>query len=204
MYKIRSSFTLLALVAAGATLYAQQGAPVVPGPATHAHQPGQPIPLQEPNCPYGYYSFAPYQCAPPGFYSPVWFTDGRFTGAGPWYRNTVPPVAIVVESAPAIAGPPVCQWGYYYPYTCPPYGYYGPRWFAGGVFIGIGPWYYGPRYYGGGRYYGGRYYGGRYYGGRYSGGTRSYSQRNGAANYGGRSWSGGRVAGGGMRSGRSR
>ncbi|MGA1986495.1 MAG: hypothetical protein ABSG72_09495, partial [Candidatus Sulfotelmatobacter sp.] len=42
-----------------------------------------------------------------------------------------------------VAGPPVCAYGYYsyYPYACAPYGFYGPRWFAGGVFIGAGPWY---------------------------------------------------------------
>lgn len=42
-----------------------------------------------------------------------------------------------------VAGPPVCQWGYYnyYPYACAPYGYYGPDYFVGGVFIGAGPWY---------------------------------------------------------------
>src|SRR5690348_7742588 len=40
-------------------------------------------------------------------------------------------------------GPPVCEWGYYpwYPYTCAPYGYYGPQWFYSGIFIGAGPWY---------------------------------------------------------------
>jgi hypothetical protein len=44
-----------------------------------------------------------------------------------------------------VAGPPVCAYGYYpdYPYSCAPYGYYGPSWFAGGVFIGAGPWYHG-------------------------------------------------------------
>ncbi|MGB8113291.1 MAG: hypothetical protein WCF22_05940, partial [Candidatus Sulfotelmatobacter sp.] len=26
-----------------------------------------------------------------------------------------------------------------------PYGYYGPDWFVGGVFIGAGPWFHGPR-----------------------------------------------------------
>ena len=38
---------------------------------------------------------------------------------------------------------PVCSYGYYdyYPYACAPYGYYGPSWFLGGVFIGAGPWY---------------------------------------------------------------
>jgi hypothetical protein len=41
---------------------------------------------------------------------------------------------------------PVCPYGYYdvAPYDCAPYGYYGPEWFAGGVFIGAGPWFHGP------------------------------------------------------------
>ena len=48
-----------------------------------------------------------------------------------------------VVPAPEEYGPPVCEWGYYsyYPYACAPYGYYGPQWFYGGVFIGVGPWY---------------------------------------------------------------
>jgi len=42
---------------------------------------------------------------------------------------------------------PVCPYGYfdYAPYDCAPYGYYGPDWFAGGIFIGAGPWFHGPR-----------------------------------------------------------
>jgi hypothetical protein len=46
-----------------------------------------------------------------------------------------------------IGGPaPVCPYGYfdYAPYDCAPYGYYGPDWFTGGVFIGAGPWFHGP------------------------------------------------------------
>jgi hypothetical protein len=41
---------------------------------------------------------------------------------------------------------PVCPYGYYDvpPYACAPYGYYGPEWFTGGVFIGAGPWFHGP------------------------------------------------------------
>jgi hypothetical protein len=41
---------------------------------------------------------------------------------------------------------PVCPYGYYdvAPYDCAPYGYYGPEWFVGGVFIGAGPWFHGP------------------------------------------------------------
>jgi hypothetical protein len=42
---------------------------------------------------------------------------------------------------------PVCPYGYfdYAPYDCAPYGYYGPDWFVGGLFIGAGPWFHGPR-----------------------------------------------------------
>jgi hypothetical protein len=42
---------------------------------------------------------------------------------------------------------PACPYGYYdaYPYSCAPYGYYGPEWFIGGVFVGAGPWFHGPR-----------------------------------------------------------
>jgi hypothetical protein len=42
---------------------------------------------------------------------------------------------------------PVCPYGYfdYAPYDCAPYGYYGPDWFAGGLFIGAGPWFHGHR-----------------------------------------------------------
>ena len=41
---------------------------------------------------------------------------------------------------------PECPYGYfdYPPYACAPYGYYGPEWFVGGVFIGAGPWFHGP------------------------------------------------------------
>ena len=40
---------------------------------------------------------------------------------------------------------PVCPYGYfdYAPYDCSPYGYYGPDWFSGGLFIGAGPWFHG-------------------------------------------------------------
>jgi hypothetical protein len=42
---------------------------------------------------------------------------------------------------------PICPYGYfdYAPYDCSPYGYYGPDWFNGGIFIGAGPWFHGPR-----------------------------------------------------------
>jgi hypothetical protein len=57
----------------------------------------------------------------------------------------------IPSSAPAevsisIGAAPVCPYGYYdyVPYSCAPYGYYGPEWFSGGVFIGAGPWFHGP------------------------------------------------------------
>jgi hypothetical protein len=38
-----------------------------------------------PVCPYGYFDYAPYACAPYGYYGPEWFTNGVFIGAGPWF-----------------------------------------------------------------------------------------------------------------------
>jgi hypothetical protein len=52
-------------------------------------------------------------------------------------------IGVAIGVGPAYVGPaPVCAYGYYdyYPYACAPYGYYGPGWFSGGVFIGAGPW----------------------------------------------------------------
>lgn len=40
-----------------------------------------------PVCPYGYYGYAPYQCAPYGYYGPEWFSNGIFIGAGPWHHG---------------------------------------------------------------------------------------------------------------------
>ena len=40
-----------------------------------------------PDCPYGYYDAAPYNCAPTGYYGPEWFSGGDFTGAGPWFHG---------------------------------------------------------------------------------------------------------------------
>jgi len=41
----------------------------------------------EPGCPYGYYDYAPYNCAPYGYYGPTWFANGVFIGAGPWFHG---------------------------------------------------------------------------------------------------------------------
>ena len=43
----------------------------------------------QPVCPYGYFDYAPYQCAPFGYYGPQWFTGGVFLGAGPWFHGPV-------------------------------------------------------------------------------------------------------------------
>ena len=37
-----------------------------------------------PVCPWGYYDYAPYACAPMGFYGPGYFYNGIFLGMGPW------------------------------------------------------------------------------------------------------------------------
>lgn len=61
-----------------------------------------------PVCPYGYYAFPPYNCAPYGYYGPTWFVNGVFIGAGPWFR-----------------GPRGFR-GYINHYYDPRYGYHGP------------------------------------------------------------------------------
>src|SRR6202161_1640309 len=89
---------------------------------------------------------------------------------------------VAVRVGPVFAGTaPVCAYGYYgyAPYACAPYGYYGPSWFNGGLFIGAGPWFRGG--------YGYRGYG---YRAGYRGGY-------GRAGYGaGRGFAGGRAVGG--------
>jgi len=40
-----------------------------------------------PVCPYGYFDYAPYDCAPYGYYGPDWFVGGMFIGAGPWFHG---------------------------------------------------------------------------------------------------------------------
>jgi hypothetical protein len=40
-----------------------------------------------PICPYGYFDYAPYDCAPYGYYGPDWFLNGFFIGAGPWFHG---------------------------------------------------------------------------------------------------------------------
>ena len=38
----------------------------------------------QPACSYGYYGYAPYQCAPMGYYGSGYFYNGVFIGMGPW------------------------------------------------------------------------------------------------------------------------
>jgi hypothetical protein len=42
------------------------------------------VPAVPPVCEYGYYDYAPYACAPVGFYSEDYFYNGIFIGVGPW------------------------------------------------------------------------------------------------------------------------
>ncbi|MEO8870910.1 MAG: hypothetical protein ABI357_08765 [Granulicella sp.] len=37
-----------------------------------------------PVCRYGYYDYAPYRCAPSGYYGSGYFYNGTFLGVGPW------------------------------------------------------------------------------------------------------------------------
>ena len=119
-------------------------------------------------------------------------------------------VAIGIGVGPVVAGyddgygygPPACAYGYYpyYPYACSPYGYYGPSWFAGGIFIGAGPWYHG--YYGRGPWggWGHGYYGRGGYG--YGRGGYGYGHGVGTPYRGGYGYNGGRsVYAGGYRGG---
>src|ERR1700761_9485143 len=61
--------------------------------------------------------------------------------------TTAAPSKASAQIAVGIGVAPVCPYGYfdYPPYDCAPYGYYGPDWFTGGIFIGAGPWFHGPR-----------------------------------------------------------
>jgi hypothetical protein len=78
--------------------------------------------------------------------------DNRMSGFKPFVLAAVAAICLAL-SAPKthaqlqvdIGVAPVCPYGYYDvpPYDCAPYGYYGPEWFTGGVFIGAGPWFHG-------------------------------------------------------------
>ena len=65
--------------------------------------------------------------------------------AGACFIATAPKVEAQVVVAVGVGAAPECPYGYYdyNPYPCAPYGYYGPEWFTGGIFIGAGPWFHG-------------------------------------------------------------
>ena len=58
---------------------------VISAPVSHAQVAVQIGPA--PDCPYGYYDYPPYDCAPYGYYGPTWFVNGVFIGAGPWFHG---------------------------------------------------------------------------------------------------------------------
>jgi hypothetical protein len=66
--------------------------------------------------------------------------------AGVLCTQIAPNVQAQVSINVQVGAAPVCPYGYfnYAPYSCAPVGYYGPEWFAGGVFLGAGPWFHGP------------------------------------------------------------
>ena len=61
-----------------------------------------------PICPYGYFDYPPYYCAPYGYYGPDWFVNGIFIGAGPWFHG------------------PAHFWGHVDNRFDPRHGYHGP------------------------------------------------------------------------------
>lgn len=71
--KLLAVAAVAAMFFAGATSKTQAQVAVEVGPA--------------PDCPYGYYDVAPYDCAPYGYYGPEWFTGGVFIGVGPWFHG---------------------------------------------------------------------------------------------------------------------
>lgn len=54
-------------------------------PGSHAQATAQV--KQAPACPYGYYDYSPYNCAPYDYFGPAWFPHGIFRGAGPWFQG---------------------------------------------------------------------------------------------------------------------
>jgi hypothetical protein len=65
--------------------------------------------------------------------------------AGIFFMVAAPKIEAQVSVGVDIGGAPNCPYGYYdaAPFACAPYGYYGPEWFTGGVFIGAGQWFHG-------------------------------------------------------------
>jgi hypothetical protein len=112
-YGVLSAALLAVLLVSAGNASAQVAVGVRVGPVGVAVGP-------EPVCAYGYYPYAPYGCAPVGYWGPNYFVGGIFVGAGPWFRG----------------------WGH-------PYGYYVRPGYAYHGFYGGRPGYYGRPVYGG-------------------------------------------------------
>jgi len=126
-----------------------------------------------PVCAYGYYPYAPYACAPYGYYGPEWFDNGIFLGVGPWYG-----------------------WGWHHGWDRGGWGrgYYGGRGFGGRGFHGGGDFHGGFR--GNGGFHGGNAFHG---GGGFHGNGGSHSFGGGGFHGGGSFHGGGGFHGGGRR-----
>jgi hypothetical protein len=150
------------LLCAGALLSALALAPTAKAQISFGINIGQP-----PVCSYGYYGYAPYDCAPYGYYGSDYFYNGVFLGMGPW-----------------------ANWGYGHGWGDHRYAGYGGRGYYGG---GYGERGYGGRGYGGHGYGGGD----RGYGGGHGGGHGGGGGNHGGGGYGGGHGGGGGNHGGG-------
>ena len=79
MRLLRYLAVLSVLLIPVATAHAQVSVGVGVYPGGYAYGP--------PVCAYGYYGYAPYACAPYGYYGANWFRGGLFLGAGPWLHG---------------------------------------------------------------------------------------------------------------------
>jgi hypothetical protein len=91
--KLHVFFALAGIVIAGAAQKASAQVNIhvgigVPAPPPVVVAPA-PVVAVAPVCPYGYYDYAPYNCAAFGYYGPQWFVGGAFIGAGAWFHGPV-------------------------------------------------------------------------------------------------------------------
>ena len=75
----------------------------------------------------------------------VWKTVALAAVAGVCLTVAAPRSEAQISIGVNVGAEPGCPYGYfdYAPYACSPYGYYGPQYFNGGVFVGVGPWFHG-------------------------------------------------------------
>ena len=88
MWQVNSATHWAREVAMRSLLLAGTAALLVPAalapPAIAQISIGVGIGAAPPVCPYGYYNYEPYGCAPSGYYGPGYFYNGIFLGVGPW------------------------------------------------------------------------------------------------------------------------